>query len=208
VAWRLTRGRAALLTPPQPILMHDSTLSRTTNCTGTVTNVNYYGFVEYCVAGGVERVPTVRAMLDYLASSSVMEAYFDIKCSGACIDALGALLRGYPFDFTGRLYLGGQTQADVARLAEQAPGYRRSIVMSSLPRDPASVDVQNFNINFSAVQADPSFVARANANNQTVFAWTINSESGMRAALAIPVNGVVTDYPDVFLALRDGQRTA
>ena len=33
--------------------MHDETLTRTTNCTGAVSNVDYYGFVEYCIAGQV-----------------------------------------------------------------------------------------------------------------------------------------------------------
>ena len=37
----------------QPIVMHDETLTRTTNCTGAVSNVDYYGFVEYCIAGQV-----------------------------------------------------------------------------------------------------------------------------------------------------------
>jgi len=39
--------------PVQLILMHDTTLDRTTNCSGAVTNLNYHGYIEYCVAGRV-----------------------------------------------------------------------------------------------------------------------------------------------------------
>lgn len=153
----------------------------------------------------IEPVPTVPDLLDYMITSTSF-AYFDIKCTGTCIDVLATVLESYAHNFTERLYLGANSQADVARIAQLLPDYKRSIVMSVLPSDPDDVDVENFNMNFSPIQNDPTFVARANANNQTVFAWTINSESGMAEALSIPVNGVVTDYPDVFMALRDGRR--
>ena len=37
----------------QPIVHHDETLDRTTNCTGRVNQVNWNGYVQYCIAEGV-----------------------------------------------------------------------------------------------------------------------------------------------------------
>jgi hypothetical protein len=152
--------------------------------------------------GQVERVPTIVEMLDYAVTTD-MQVYLDTKCSGVCIDTLCGILNTYPEDLTGRVTVGAWTETDVARIAANAPRFRRSIIKSTLPRDPTAVDVRNFNLNFGAVKVDPSFVARAHANNQTVYGWTINAASEMEAALAIPVDGIVTDYPDVAKELRD-----
>ena len=148
-------------------------------------------------------MPTIRELLDY-ATTTDIQVYFDIKCPGDCIRVLADILNTYPVDFSPRLTLGAWTNADVAAIAAAAPRFKRSFIASITSRDPASVDVVNFNTNFGAVSADRAFVEEAHANNQTVYVWTVNSEAQMAQALDIGVDGVVTDLPDVFIRVRDG----
>ena len=152
----------------------------------------------------MERVPTIRQLLDYAVTTD-MQVYFDIKCPGACIEVLSEIVNTYPVDFSPRLTLGAWTQADLDVIAAEAPRFKRSFISSVLPRDPTNVDVTNFNLNFGAVRVDPTFVERAHANNQTIYVWTVNDEGDMAQALNLLVDGVVTDLPDVFIAVRDGK---
>ena len=150
-------------------------------------------------------MPTVQELLDWVVTTN-LQTYFDIKCSDACLDEVAKLVNSYPLDLTGRLTLGVWTQAGVERLEAQAPRVPRSIIQSAAPPNPSNWNVRNFNTNYGTVDQD--FVDAAHANNQTVYSWTVNTEAVMRQMLNAGVDGVVTDYPDVFVNVRDGKRRA
>jgi len=182
------------------VVLHDETLLRTTNCTGIISNRSYYGYVDSCIAGGVEPVPTLKNLLDYLVTTQ-MFAYFDIKAGQRCIDVMANELNNYPVDLSDRIFLGGQNEADVEQLTKVAPRFKRSIVISDLPEKPTSFDVVNYNTYFQAVT--PAFVKECNTIGTSVFGWTINDEETMREAISTNIDAVLTDYPDRFISVRD-----
>jgi len=189
----------------QVIVLHDPTMGRTTNCTGFAANLDYYGHIEYCVAGGSseapERVPHFREVLDFMRTSK-MNAIIDIKAGEECISAMARDLQSYP-DLQNRILLAGQSVNEIEMCKIYAPNSLRSYTCRLLPSDPASLDIVNYNTQFDLLTGNPSFVTRAQANGQTIFGWTLNSETDWARAIAIGVNGVVTDYPSRFIAFRD-----
>lgn len=46
------------------------------------------------------------------------------------------------------------------------------------------------------------FIEKAKKRNMTVYMWTVNEVSAMKWCMASDLDGVITDYPDVYAALR------
>jgi len=148
-------------------------------------------------------VLTLTELLDYVAYESKMFSLFDIKDSALVIPYMADILNAYPVDLTDRLYLAGQVGADVEMIKEYAPRFMRSIVASIKPDSPTDHDLVNYNMNFGVIT--PEFVQEANAAGITVFGWTINDVATMQSAIDMNLDAILTDYPDVYIELRDNQ---
>lgn len=63
-------------------------------------------------------------------------------------------------------------------------------------------------INPSHGTIDAAYVAQIHEAGMEAFAWTINDEAGMRRAIDLKVDGIITNRPDVLHGVLDGRRAA
>jgi hypothetical protein len=87
-------------------VMHDSTLARTTNCTGSARedgfyDVPYYGYLEFCDAGMGEKVPVFRDMLDIMVANpdKVGRVYLGVGFTAAVHSFLHSKFREFCVPF-------------------------------------------------------------------------------------------------------------
>jgi glycerophosphoryl diester phosphodiesterase len=57
-----------------------------------------------------------------------------------------------------------------------------------------------------ALDLDPSLVAEAHALGLTVIPWTVNEPGQMEQAIALGIDGLITDYPDRLRAVLQSRR--
>ena len=180
------------------VVMHDITVDRTTNCTGAVSELNYFGYLEYCMTTETERVLNIFEVFDFFLESS-MVGLFDIKAEHATkplIENICKELSNYPRELANRIFMATWTPGEVERTIASCPDSPSALVSSTLPPNPAGDYplVAGWNIAASALLKRPNFVAEAHAAGQHVFAWTVNSVDDMNDVINIGVDSIVTDY--------------
>ncbi len=65
-------------------------------------------------------------------------------------------------------------------------------------------NISNFDVDFLSVRADrldADLVARAHAQGKGVHVWTVNSPRQMSAFIDLGVDNIITDYPDLLIAM-------
>ena len=185
-------------------IMHDSSLSRTTNCTGSapsggVFNVPFYGYIEGCSAdfgsySTGELVPHLRDVLDLMMEWPDRYVLLDIKTANPLdiMDFMRPIFADYDYDFSRQVYIAPWTGAMLDRAAQQLPGLPTSVIALNVPR--VNTDVDSFNVNFSSVSRNEGWIREAQAEGKSVFSWTINAEAQMVEAFQLGIDGVLTDF--------------
>lgn len=212
------------------VALHDATLERTTNGLGPVRAQPYAALARLDAGwhwpGGGDatpyrdagfRIPRVRDIFGALPG-----ARFNIELKEDDVQAALALCR-----LLGARGMGGQVLVasfrDDAMAAFRAAcpavatsatesEVRRFLVLSRLglaglfrsralvlqvPRRAGGIEV-----------LDAGFVAAARAHGLYVDVWTINTREDLREVMALGVTGVITDRPDLALAVRAPRRSA
>ncbi|MDX2149084.1 MAG: glycerophosphodiester phosphodiesterase family protein [Planctomycetota bacterium] len=189
------------------VLMHDSTLDRTTPRTGNantlsaaeLASVETGSFFDSAFAS--ERVPTLAQALSLMRSRGV-RPYLDVKVSG-----MGPAIRT-------AMQQAGLSAADLwiwAYNRSLAQEFRAAIpgaqvVVGEAPTTMSEFNalrqlgVVGFDIGWSG-SLDQTFVALARANNMFVSVYTIQDPDDMLAAIAQRVDMMETDYPATLLGL-------
>jgi glycerophosphoryl diester phosphodiesterase len=98
-----------------------------------------------------------------------------------------------------RVALHGFDHRVVHRMGERRPHIRRGVLLASYPMQPlrclqdadASILWQHKD------HVDDALVAAIHGAGMTLYVWTVNAPEEMRRFLAMGVDGICTDYPDV-----------
>lgn len=185
------------------VLMHDSTLQRTTNGTGEVASLPWPAMAELRLKNG-DPIPSLARMLQEFPD---LAWNIDVKCDDAVLPLLGTLGAERAWDrvaiasFSGsrlrrlRQLAGGRlatatTPAEVARI--------RLGLTSGLKLGPGLVAAAQVPPQFWGVPlVTPQFVRNAHQIGMAVHVWTINDPQKMRELLDLGVDGLVTDRPDL-----------
>eukprot|EP00999_Lentomonas_sp_LEN2_P000141 NODE_1133_length_994_cov_175.998847_g1088_i0.p1 GENE.NODE_1133_length_994_cov_175.998847_g1088_i0~~NODE_1133_length_994_cov_175.998847_g1088_i0.p1 ORF type:complete len:260 (+),score=43.53 NODE_1133_length_994_cov_175.998847_g1088_i0:84-863(+) len=182
------------------VIMHDSSLSRTTNCTGNVGSLSYQDYISTCTLSNGETVPVLEDMLEFFETSEMEIFLFDFKGRNLeMVELICKTLVSWPVNFQKQIVLGGWTSAEIETAADHCPEFSRSLISSVAPLDVGNYDVVNFNINHGSITNN--FLDRARANSQSVYGWTINNESDMLRGIDMGFDAVLTDYPTRYLDL-------
>ena len=181
-----------------PVVLHDSTVDRTTNGSGTVRS-HALGQLQELDAGSGERVPTLDEILErYPDLPSIME----IKEPEAAEPALQTVIRHGAMD---RMLVGSFVHAALRPFA--AAGTYRSAsrretaaswVASRLGRSVPGFRFDAFTVperHRSLTVVDRTFVRVAHRAGQAVHVWTVDDPDEAERLRTIGVNGIITNYP-------------
>jgi len=186
------------------VLMHDETVDRTTDGSGAVADLSY-AQIRALDAGtwyspqfaGVT-VPTLEEFLGVFAGSS-KQALLELKGFWTVdqvrlvanqVNASGTQHRVTfaSFDFT-----------TMMNLRTAAPSIPRVIIQRMLPADPVAL-AEHFRAiailtSPASIEADPTAVAAMHEAGLGLLLYTLNSRQRWSEALALGVDGIVTDKP-------------
>jgi glycerophosphoryl diester phosphodiesterase len=188
-----------------PVLMHDSSVDRTTNGTGNVADLTL-AELRTLDAGswyseefaGIQ-VPLFVEFLDILVASPDVTALVELKDEWTA-DDVETLMGGIYFrGVQDRIVFAAFSPDTAAALQEVAPAIPRVILRRVLPVDPVEVAGRYGAIAImtraSALEDRPDAVAQMHAAGLGVLLYTLNSEERWSEALSYGVDGIVTDEP-------------
>lgn len=186
------------------VLIHDETVDRTTDGSGTVAMMtvdalraldagSWYGS-EF--AG--TRIPLLAEFLDLLAGAPSI-AILELKGYWT-VDEIGVVLREIDRSGThGRVVLGGFHLGTIENALAADPDTPRVIIRRQ-PADPVALaerfDAIAVVTTVRAVQRDPGIVDALNAAGRGLLLYTLNGESRWRIAFAAGADGIITDRPE------------
>jgi glycerophosphoryl diester phosphodiesterase len=188
-----------------PVLMHDSSVDRTTNGTGNVADLTL-AELRTLDAGswyseefvGIQ-VPLFVEFLDILVASPDVTALVELKDEWTA-DDVETLMGGIYFrGVQDRIVFAAFSPDTAASLQEVAPAIPRVILRRVLPVDPVEVAGRYGAIAImtraSALEDRPDAIAQMHAAGLGVLLYTLNSEERWSEALSYGVDGIVTDEP-------------
>jgi glycerophosphoryl diester phosphodiesterase len=195
-----------------PVLMHDETVDRTTNGSGLVADFSLKKLQKldagkwYAKKFRKTRVPTFDEFLDVFAQYDKkamveLKGFWTKDQAQVVADAIFA--RGVEqrilfesFDFT-----------SLQNAQAVAPGIGRIIIRRDLPADPAALarefDAIAILTSAASVEQNPLAVQQMHDAGYGLLLYTLNSEERWSEALALGVDGILTDEPsdlDAWLA--------
>ncbi len=189
------------------VVMHDSTVDRTTNGKGAVNSLTLAELkaLDAGVKKGPEyagtKVPTLEEVADLVLPKGLL--FLDLKQEGMGRQ-LAALLKSKPH--SDRVIFNCWTDTQVKEVLEYWPG-AHIIRLGSAPQEVSdewfakqrALGVEGFS--FEDYSISPRFLAAAKRQFMPVFAWTVDDEGRMEINLLRGVWGILTDEPAKLKAL-------
>jgi len=188
-----------------PVIMHDTTVDRTTTGTGAVGDLTL-AEIRTLDAGswfapqfaGVQ-VPLWGEFLDILVASPDLTALVELKHSWTA-DDIETLMGGIYFrGVQDRIVFASFSSATVTALQQTAPVIPRVLIRRVLPLDPVTVaqryDAIAIMTRSSALAERPDAVGEMHAAGLGLLLYTLNNEERWGEALSYGVDGIVTDKP-------------
>jgi glycerophosphoryl diester phosphodiesterase len=187
-----------------PVLIHDATLDRTTDGTGSVADLTLAQLQQldagswYAKAFAGLRIPTLETFLVMLGHSN-KKAMLELKgtWSHEELTVVSALI-----DTSGlgrRVVLASFDLETMAGLGIVVPELPRMVITRELPADPVALVHQFGAIGLVtsglAVESDPTAVDRIHRAGLGILLYTLNKKQSWKSALALGVDGIITDKP-------------
>jgi glycerophosphoryl diester phosphodiesterase len=209
-----------------PVLIHDPTLERTTDATGAVaarTAAELARVDATCRFRPVRDVDAVTAPEGLPTLASILAGFPDARliielkdATAALADAVVALVRAS--NAGSRTCLGSFHHQVLAHVRSVAPEITTSASMREarwllarasarwpLPHTPVFRALQVPRVAGRLTVVSPAFLRRAHQEHAAVQVWTVNDPEQLRRLFGLGVDGVITDRPDVAVAVRDAE---
>lgn len=195
-----------------PVLIHDSTVDRTTNGSGAVSGMTLAELEQldagswYAKAFAGLRIPTLDSFLGLLAASD-KKALLELKgeWSEDALANVNALIETHRLG--SRVVLASFNVDTLAGLRNAAPELPRLVIIRDLPEDTVALILEFGAIGVvtspPAVEQDPAVVDRIHEAGFGILLYTLNKKQSWQSALALGVDGIITDKPsalDAWLA--------
>jgi glycerophosphoryl diester phosphodiesterase len=177
------------------ILMHDPTVDRTTNGTGKIAELTF-AEIRQLDAGGGERVPTLDEALALVNSRAILQ--IELKGPGTATPVVHAI------DAAGKerqVILTSFMHEELKEAHRLNPRLRLGALWGRLPAD---VVQQTKQLGAQALHVwhefiDQQLVAEAHAQGLLIRAWNTSKEEDMRRLIALGVDAIGSDRPDVLI---------
>lgn len=187
-----------------PVLLHDTTVDRTTDGTGLVGELTF-AEVRGLDAGswyGAEytgtRVPMFDDLLNYLVlEATQVRALVELKGTWD-VDETRLLVSSVRARGLGeRVAFASFSETSLLSLRESGPEFARALLISELPDYPvaaaARVGAIAIMTRLDSVQARPGIVQELHASGLSILIYTLNDEELWDAAYRLGVDGIITD---------------
>jgi len=189
-----------------PVLMHDDTVDRTTNGRGTVASHSWKSIKKldagswYSKKYKKTRVPSLDQFFGILAPSDKkllleLKGFWDEREVQVVVD----LIREHRLE--GRVTLASFDFTTIMNVEKIGPSFPRVIIMRMMPADPVRL-ANHFGViailtSPASLEADPEAVGRMHDAGLGLLVYTLNSEERWSEAIALGVDGIITDKPSL-----------
>ncbi|MHA6696069.1 glycerophosphodiester phosphodiesterase [Homoserinimonas sp. A520] len=187
-----------------PVLIHDATVDRTTNGSGRVSELTLAELQQLDAGSWFAKVfaglqiPTLESFLGLLAESN-KKAMLELKgdWTEEALIAVSALVESH--GLARRVVVASFNTDTLTRLQEVVPDLLRMIIIRDLPADPVAL-IREFGAigvvtSPPSVEADATVVDRIHQDGFGILLYTLNQKQSWRSALALGVDGIITDQP-------------
>ena len=179
-----------------PVLLHDDTVSRTTDGEGEIAELSLRQARRLDVGRG-ERIPTLRELLRTVDGKALL--VLEVKVAGIEEAVLGVVRRARALDFC---VVHSFLPHVVKRFRKLEPRLPASLLATGRnvrdwPRllgDTLELGAQGIAIHHSAVTSE--IVRAAHLRELRISTWTANRRIDIRRVAACGVDAVTSDYPD------------
>jgi len=184
------------------VLMHDATVDRTTNGSGAGANLPWLDLhrldagSHFSVRHTHELVPSLTEALDLLKNDST-PLLIEVKTSDPdAIPTLVQLIR--QAGMSQRVLIASFDHAWVADFHQHAPDIPVGLFSIWPLSRPRLLSAMMIGVAWPAVLLDPTLVHRMHNAGHLVYVYPINQPQIMRWLLALGVDGIITDRPDLW----------
>lgn len=192
------------------MIMHDGTINRTTNGTGSITALTYAQLrvfdagVKFSAAFTGEKIPTLYESL-MLAKNAAYNVGVVIEIKGSTTGIVGKVIKMVQdLGMKNRVIISSFSLAQVTESRTIDPTIATQLFGSSNTN--AVIDqLAAAGINWLGSSAAPTkaFVDYAHSKNVKYNSWTINSATTMTNYIALGVDGITTDNPAIMKSVTD-----
>jgi len=197
------------------VLVHDSTVDRTTDGTGAVASMTVAQLKTLDAGSSFspefagERIPTVAEVMTETKDRMIL--YFDLKIPGQ-IDAITNALAQTGFNPDDLWFYVYQNASDAAQIRSRLPNAKiiweppvSSISDTNFFNNMRAMGVYGFDMGVYYGTLNPAFIRAAKEQGFMVSVYTILDPDTMAANAAIGVDYMETDFPQIMNALQPPQ---
>jgi glycerophosphoryl diester phosphodiesterase len=174
------------------IVMHDKRVDRTTNGSGTVSDLTLQQ-IHALDAGGGQRVPTLNEVLALVTGRAGL--IIELITPGIASQVAAAIARN---DFVGPVIYASFLHAELLAVREANPDAETLALLEGVPISGASFALEAkakyAGLSFDSVT--PGFVRCLQQAGVGVFVYTLNDPRDIESAERMGVDGIITDFPD------------
>jgi glycerophosphoryl diester phosphodiesterase len=192
------------------MIMHDATINRTTNGTGSITAMTYTQLrafdagVKFSTAFAGEKIPTLHEALS-LAKNASYNVGVVIEIKGSTTGIVGKVIKKVQdLQLQNRVIISSFNMAQLTESRGIDPTLATQLFGSSNTN--AIIDqLVTAGINWYGSSAAPTkaFLDYAHSKNVKFNSWTINSATTMANYIALGVDGITTDNPATMKSVTD-----
>lgn len=185
------------------VAIHDSTVDRTTNGTGTVREMTYDEISELDAGSWLDpsysydEVPKLEEVLDYMSDSGAqMLLEYKDDWTPQQVNMTAELVEEY--DVADQIIAQSFDLSTVDSLQQELPEVPRMILGSpgeNFEEIADNLDAIGWNPSGNYIQQNPDWVERAHAADLATFVYTINDAAHWEQLTALGVDGIITDHP-------------
>ncbi|HKL61391.1 MAG TPA: glycerophosphodiester phosphodiesterase family protein, partial [Acholeplasma sp.] len=187
-----------------PIIMHDSTTSRTTNdINNSSISETTYSYLASLDAGSYfslefrgEKIPTLEETLDLLKDQ--VRVFVELKTSSITLERNTLAL----LDVKNMLDDAVIMSFNIDQLKRIKMNYPNVKTMLLIPIFYGSIDpilsetfIDYYGLSYQMILNYPQYIDYAHQKEKSVYAWTVNSKASITKVVQSDVDGIITDKP-------------
>jgi len=187
------------------VLLHDSSLNRTTNSIGKIWKLNF-AEIQNADAGSWysqdftgEKIPTLESAIDFVKGR--MKLNIELKTNGyqkQLAERVVEIIEKK--NFINHCILTSFNLQEIKKVKLINPQIKTGLIFSKIPKE----NIWNFEFDLFSIDkklATRDFIQNAHQAGKEVHVWTVNKERQMKKLLELEVDNIITNFPNVLIEI-------